>query len=101
MSEPRLGRQAHEDMREIWQSVARRNEEKADRLLDTIREAMRTHAQFPLIGRQRDDLLPGIRSFVVSDFTVVFRPVDDTIEVLRVVHGSRNLVKIVREQTEL
>ena len=54
-----------------------------------------------MTGRSRDDLIPGFRSFSVSDFVAVFRPVDDTIEVLRFLHGSRDIPRIIREETEI
>ena len=45
--------------------------------------------------------MPGFRTFTVSDFVAIFRPADDTIEVLRFLHGSRDIPRIIREETEI
>ena len=54
-----------------------------------------------MMGRARDDLMPGFRTFTVSDYVAVYRPVGDTIEVLRFLHGSRDVPRVIREETEL
>jgi toxin ParE1/3/4 len=48
------------------------------------------------MGRPRDDLAPGLRSFVVSPYVIYFRPAGDTIEVLRVLHGRRDIDTIMK-----
>jgi toxin ParE1/3/4 len=70
-------------------------------LIDEFWASAKLHAQFPLTGRARDDLMPGFRTFAVFGFVAVFRPVDDTIEILRFLHGSRDIPRIIREETEL
>lgn len=98
MSEPRITRQAQRDLEEIWDNLAQRNEEAADRLLEAIMEKVRFHARFPLTGRLRDDLAPHLRSSAVDRHVVFFRPVDDTVEVLRVLHGSRDVDTLMKDQ---
>jgi toxin ParE1/3/4 len=100
MSEPRITEQAESDLDEAWDYLAQRNESAADRLLDTVLERARVHAQFPLMGRPRDDLSPGLRSFVVSPYVVFYRPVVGTIEVIRVLHGARDVDSIMKAEGE-
>ena len=45
----------------------------------------------PLLGRERPELLPGLRSFVVGHHVVFYRPFDGGIEVARVLDGVRDL----------
>ena len=97
MKDPIITTQAGEDLDEAWEFISRRNEEAADLLLDQILDRARLHAQFPGMGRPRDDLRPGLRSFVVKPYLVFFRPVADTIEVIRVIHGSRDIERIMDE----
>ena len=52
------------------------------------------HVRFPGMGQNRDDLGPGLRCFVVSPYVVYYRPVEDTIEVLRILHGARDIRNI-------
>ncbi len=97
MSEPRISELAEADLEEAWDYLAERNEAAADRLIDTILDRARLHAKLPLMGRPRDELSPGLRSFVVRPYVVFYRPADDTIEVVRVLHGARDIDSIMTE----
>jgi toxin ParE1/3/4 len=46
---------------------------------------------YPASGRLRDELRPGVRSFPVGSYVVFYRAVAGTIEVLRVLHESRDI----------
>jgi len=48
------------------------------------------YARNPSMGQSRDDILPGLRLFVVRPYVVFYYPVDDGIRVLRVIHGARD-----------
>jgi toxin ParE1/3/4 len=98
MSEARITEQARADLDQLWDYIAERNEAAADRLLDNILKAARLHASFPQMGRQRDELAPDLRSFVVSPYVVFYRPAGDTIEVLRVLHGHRDIDTIMKSE---
>lgn len=45
----------------------------------------------PGMGREREDLKPGLRSFHVDKYLIFFRRVEDDTEVLRILHGRRNV----------
>jgi toxin ParE1/3/4 len=95
MSEPELADQAQADLREIWYSVASgRDDRTADRLVSKILDECHSHAQFPEGGRLREELSPGLRSFSVPPYVVFYRPHEDTIAVLRILHGRRDLKRI-------
>jgi toxin ParE1/3/4 len=98
MNEPRVSGRAQADLEEIWDYVSQRNEAAANRLTATILERARLHAQFPLMGRPRDDLGAHVRSFAILPYVVYYRPVDDTILVLRVLHGARDVDSIMKEE---
>ena len=51
------------------------------------------------MGQSRDELRPGLRCFVVSPYVVFYRPEQDTIEVLRVLHGARDIVSIFESES--
>jgi toxin ParE1/3/4 len=42
------------------------------------------------MGRPRDDLRQGLRSFVTGRYVVFYRISPDGIEILRALHGSRD-----------
>ena len=52
--------------------------------------------RFPETGQAREELAAGLRSFPVAPYVVFFRPSADTIEVLRVLHGRRDLRRNMR-----
>src|SRR5713226_1802320 len=96
MKEPRITEQAEADLEEAWEFIAQRSVKVADRLIDRILERSRLHSKFPLMGRPRDDLVPGLRSFAIASYVIFYRPAGDTIEVLRVLYGARDIDAIMK-----
>ena len=64
---------------------------EADRWLDRLDEKFSLWASQPMMGRGRDELAPGIRSLVFGRYVVFFEPLRDGIDVVRVLHGSRDI----------
>lgn len=95
MSEPRLTEQAEADLDELWAYIAARRPDAADRMVDAILESSRSHARFPGMGLLREDVRPGLRCFVVSPYVIYYRPVEDTIEILRILHGARDVRRLI------
>jgi len=60
-------------------------------LIDAIERQCQQLDQFPGIGRDRSDLAPGLRSVVVQRYLIFFRPINGGIEVVRILHGARNI----------
>jgi toxin ParE1/3/4 len=79
------------DMIEIACYIARDNMIAAERWLDTIDEKLELIATAPNIGRLRSHLLAGLRTFPVGQYIIFYRPIENGIEVLRVLHGARKL----------
>jgi toxin ParE1/3/4 len=95
MIEPRLTEQAEADLDELWAYIAANNPDAADRMVDAVLDSSRMHVRFPGMGQSRDDLRPGLRCFVVSPYVVFYRPIEDTIEVLRILHGARDISRLI------
>ena len=89
----RLAPGAHDDLDAIWDFVAReaRDEGPADRLIEAITEVLSLLAEHPRIGRVRDDLDAGLRSFPVGNVVIVYEVSDRDVSVLRIAHGRRDL----------
>jgi toxin ParE1/3/4 len=87
----RQSRLAAADLLELWVHIARDNVDAADRLLDRIDEVCTKLAASPELGRSRDELAPGLRSFPVGRSIIFYRPRPGGIELARVLHGSRDL----------
>lgn len=86
--------QADFDLDSIWYYVATESGsiKVADRLIDTITERFLLLANYPNLGRRRDDeLRPGLRSFPVGEYLIIYRLHDEDVLILRVLRGSRNI----------
>jgi len=85
---------ARSDLSEIWDHIAENNPVAADRVVGSILEKAVFHAQFPKLGRARNDLRPGLRSAAVSPYVLFFHEIGDTIDVIRILHGKRDMESI-------
>jgi toxin ParE1/3/4 len=84
--------EAEEDLIDIWGYLAREaTEEIADRQLNAIENACSTLEAWPLCGRPRDSLLPGMRSVPVHPYVIFYRARNETVEIVRVVDGRRDI----------
>ena len=97
MSSNRLARtaQAEEDLIEIWNHIALDSVRAADRLLDKLDEKSRMLADNPRLGAERKDIAPGVRSWPVGSYLILYRELDDGVEVVRYAHGARRLQDLV------
>ncbi len=43
------------------------------------------------MGRSRDELAAGIRSFPTGNYIVLYRVVGENVEIVRVLHGRRDI----------
>ncbi len=91
----RLSERAEADLDDIWFYVA--NESGglgiANRLIDSLTDTFLLLSRQPYLGRSRDDDFgPGTRSLTVREYVIVYS-VDgnDGVQILRVVHGRRDL----------
>lgn len=95
----RYSPQADSDLHEIWDYVAVESGsmEIADRLVDSTIDRFYLLATHPHIGRARDeDLRPGLRSFPVGEYIIIYRIEEGEVLILRVLRGSRNIEAMFR-----
>jgi len=91
--------QADSDLDDIWYYVATKSGslDIADRFADSITGRFFLLASHPNMGRARDeDLRPGLRSFPVGDYVIIYRIEGEDVLVLRVLLGSRNIEALFR-----
>ena len=85
------------DLIEIWSYISQHDFETADRFLERLEETFIQLAKQPFMGRNREDLLPGLRSFTVSNYTVFYRIGDDGVQIARVLNAARDVEAIFGE----
>ncbi len=83
--------QAEFDLWEIAAYIAQDNLRAADRLLHAIDRKCHLLAANPGMGRRREELALRIRCFPVSSYVIYYRTVPGGVEVIRVLHGSRDI----------
>lgn len=95
----RIAPKAETDLDEIWHFVAVQSGsfEIADRVLDSILERFLLISRYPEVGRRRDhDLRPGLRSFSVGEYVVLYRVEGSSAIILRVLRGSRDIPALLQ-----
>ena len=83
--------QAEADILDIWYYIAEDSLVEADRWVDRLDEKLALWATQPTMGRSRDELAPRVRSLAFGRYVVFFEPTSDGIDVVRVLHGSRDI----------
>lgn len=83
--------EAENDLDEIWWYIAQDNPDNADKLLDEIEQTSRELARFKNMGRNRDELHPGLQSFSVGKYLIFYMPISGGIEIVRVLHGMMDI----------
>jgi toxin ParE1/3/4 len=84
--------------------IAADNPSAAVRFMDAVDETVQSLVEMPGAGRPREfdhPALAGMRSRQVKDFEnylVFYRPTDAGIEVLRVLHGARDIDAIFQDE---
>jgi toxin ParE1/3/4 len=67
------------------------NRAAALRTVARLQEIFHLLATQPLMGESRDDFGKNVRLFTVGNYVIFFRPANNTVEILGVVHGARDL----------
>ena len=86
--------EARTDLVEIFLYIAQDNVDAARRTHSRIQETLRTIAKQPGIGRAREELIPGIRSLASGNYVVYYREVKDSVRILRILHGARDIQQL-------
>ncbi|CAN5810800.1 type II toxin-antitoxin system RelE/ParE family toxin [soil metagenome] len=86
--------QSIKDLAEIWDYVAHGSPEQADKLIERFRLKLQYLAQYNLLGRPRPELADHCRSAPVGRYGIYYRPIEDGIELLRLIHASRDIKRI-------
>jgi toxin ParE1/3/4 len=82
---------AASDILDIWDHIAEDSLGQADRWVDNLDEKLKLIATQPLIGRARNELAVELRSFPFGRYVIFYVPVEGGIEVVRVLHGARDV----------
>ena len=79
------------DLIEIWAYIAKDREKQAEALVERIYKQCENLTHMPEMGRRRDDLAPGIRTFPVGRYIIFYRIHEESVEIVRILSGYRDI----------
>jgi toxin ParE1/3/4 len=91
-----LTAKAEDDLLNIWRYIAEDNPQAATNLLNTLNKNIILLAENKYIGMARPDIMPELRYFPVGSYLILYRHITSGVEIVRVVHGARNIHALVQ-----
>jgi toxin ParE1/3/4 len=88
-------RRAEEDVIEVWLQIATTDPRVADRTIDALERRTMLLARYPKIGRERPDVAAGFRYLLSGNYLILYRLVEDGVEIVRYVDGRRDAAKMI------
>ncbi len=86
ISQPAIG-----DLESISSYFAEVNVEAGEKFLQGFSKRCQQLVNFPNIGRSYDDLQANLRGLPLEGYIILYRAIDDEIEIVRVVNGRQDL----------
>ena len=87
-------RQAEIDLLDIWAFISQDNITAADKIVRQLDARSHELLEHPEMGIARDDVAKGMRHLVMGSYLILYRIDGEDIEVVRYLHGARNLFSI-------
>ena len=82
---------AKADLSDIWQFIAEDSDDQADAFIDLIDQKFQLLAQQSGLGRRREELAEGLRSFPVGRYIIFYLLIPGGVQIVRVLHGARDI----------
>ena len=79
------------DLEEIRDYIAKDSPVAAARVIGFLRRTCAFLADNPYAGRARPELRSDLRSFPARRYVIFYRLLGDTLEIVNIVHGSRDV----------
>jgi toxin ParE1/3/4 len=83
--------QAVADLADVWSYIAGDDVDAADRFVDTLYGQCEQLCHSPGMGRTRDEVLPGLRSFPVGRYIIFYRSRGNGVEIARILSAYRDI----------
>jgi len=92
----RISPEAAANITEIWDFIAQDNVAAAERVRQELEDAIRGLADAPGKGHLREDLTAKpVRFWPVRSYLIVYRPDTDPLEIVAVLHGARDIPRLL------
>ena len=100
MAEVRRSLQAEEDLEIILEDLNERGQALAERFATAFEEKSQLLAQFPEMGRPRPEIATNLRSTLVHPYVLFYRLEGEVVQIIRILHGKRDLRSIMEAEPE-
>jgi toxin ParE1/3/4 len=82
---------ARADLIQIWVDIALDNQAAADRVYERLEARVKILERFPEAGMARPDIAKEARVLVESPYLILYRLVSGGVQIVRVLHGARDI----------
>ena len=89
---------SRQDLLDIGDYIAKDSRTNARRFVAKLLEQCQRIANAPLAYVSREDLAPGLRMAALGNYVIFFRVLEDNVRIERVLHGARNLPKVLGDK---
>lgn len=93
MTAYRLKPAASQDIEAILAYLYEANPAVAERYKMAFLRAFNRLAERPYQGRAIPEIKPEARHWVIKPYRIFYRPIDNGVEIMRVLHGARHITK--------
>jgi toxin ParE1/3/4 len=92
--------EAQQDLLVIWEFIPRHSIDAANRVVAEFYETFAALAKTPEQGYQRADLIKRpIRFFLLYSYLIIYRPLEEAVQIMTVVHGNRDLKRLLKDRS--
>jgi toxin ParE1/3/4 len=91
---------AKADLKSIFAYLAENDVDSADKLVDELLEKFKLLAENSGLGRKRDEFIVNLRSFPYKRYIIFYFPIENGVEIFRVIHSSRDIETLFTDYFE-
>ncbi len=85
------------DIKQTWTYLTERGENAAEKFIRSVVKICGTIAQNPLMGRDRSDMVVGLRQFPFKNYNIFYFSIENGVEIYRVLHSSRDQIQVFED----
>ncbi|MDY7007703.1 MAG: type II toxin-antitoxin system RelE/ParE family toxin [Cyanobacteriota bacterium] len=91
--------EASQDLDEIFDYFSNHNVDAGETFVIAFENKCEKLLQFPKMGKSYQDIEPSLRGIPLDNYIILYRLIDNGVEIVRVVSGYRNLEYIFEEKS--
>jgi toxin ParE1/3/4 len=85
-----ISESAKEDLYNISDYLAEHSPAATKKLLKKFRNKFSLLATFPMLGRERNDIVIGMRCLVMDEYLIFYQPHDTEVEIWHIRHSAQD-----------